>query len=230
MFIHCDPYITPVSDCPYLPGKQSRFACFAASELNENETELLLSSGWRKFGMQFFRPFCAECKQCVPVRVRARELLLSDSLKKVVNRNKNTEVTFGPLEYSEEAYRIYAGHSEFRFNQQSDPEHFRHSLCYSSCPSLMTSYYVDGKLQGTGFLDRSENGLSTVYFVFSNESRHLSLGIFSVIKEIEYAVLAGLNYYYLGYLVEGCSRMAYKGRFHPYEIYDWERQQWIIEG
>ncbi|MFP4015179.1 MAG: arginyltransferase [Chitinispirillaceae bacterium] len=226
MILHNDPYLTPVSDCPYIPGERARFTCFTASELSGSEMNVLLSTGWRKFGYHFFRPLCIGCRRCVPVRVLVKEFTLSKSLRRVRNKNTRTRVNFGPLEYSEEAFEIYRKHSGFRFGEPGDREHFRRTLCLSSCPSVMSSYYVDGNLQGVGFLDRSDQGLSSVYYVFTEEVKHLSPGTYSVIREIGYAAELGLDHYYLGYLVEGCGKMAYKGRFFPHERFDWEKQRW----
>ncbi|MFP4243250.1 MAG: arginyltransferase [Chitinispirillaceae bacterium] len=226
MILFDEPNITPVHQCPYLFEDRARLACFAASELSETEIGMLLSSGWRKFGYQYFRPLCIGCRECVPIRVLVRDFRPSKSQRKVIKKNALTEVKFGPLQYSERVFEIYREHSGFRFGEKSDRDHFRRSLCASSCPSGMSSYYVDGDLQGVGFLDRSHNGLSSVYFIYTEEVKQLSLGTYSVIREIEYARELGLDYYYLGYVVEGCGRMAYKGRFFPHERYDWLKQKW----
>ncbi|MCA9564224.1 MAG: hypothetical protein KC561_12080, partial [Myxococcales bacterium] len=34
-------------------------------------------------------------------------------------------------------------------------------------------------------------------------------------------------HYHLGYWIGGCSRMNYKSRFRPFELYDWKREIWM---
>ncbi|MDR1625552.1 MAG: arginyltransferase, partial [Spirochaetia bacterium] len=44
-----------------------------------------------------------------------------------------------------------------------------------------------------------------------------SLGVFSVLREIELARSMGLEHYYLGFMVEGSPKMAYKAAFRPHQ-------------
>ncbi len=44
-----------------------------------------------------------------------------------------------------------------------------------------------------------------------------SLGVFSILQEIELCVDMGLEYLYLGYWINGSKKMRYKTRFGPQE-------------
>jgi arginine-tRNA-protein transferase len=55
-----------------------------------------------------------------------------------------------------------------------------------------------------------------------------SPGIFSVIREIEFARDMGKEYYYLGYYVAECPRMRYKNTFRPTEKYSWDEKKWLV--
>ena len=48
-----------------------------------------------------------------------------------------------------------------------------------------------------------------------------SLGIFTLLKEIEFAKENGKSYFHLGYSYEGESFYDYKKRFRATEEYDW---------
>ncbi len=65
-----------------------------------------------------------------------------------------------------------------------------------------------------------------MYFVFRDRYRHLGLGNYSVLREIEQCREMGLDYYYLGYYVKGNAVMEYKTRFYPYERYNWNVELW----
>ena len=59
-------------------------------------------------------------------------------------------------------------------------------------------------------------------------SERRSLGTFMILDHIERARRLGLPHVYLGYWVEGSSKMAYKGRFLPQErlvMNGWERAE-----
>jgi arginine-tRNA-protein transferase len=163
---------------------------------------------------------------CIPVRIPVNQFIISKSQRRLLKQNEKTQVTFNSLEYDDEVFEIYKEHSAERFGKQVDREEFKNNFCVISCPSLLSKYYVDGILVAAGFLDVTSKGLSSVYFVFKKKYQHLGLGKYSVLKEIEYSIQNKLEYYYLGYYVKGNSIMEYKTRFHPFECYNWNKEQW----
>ena len=213
--------------CSYLPEMQKRFEYFFAYELQEEEISLLWENGWRKFGMYFFRPRCPGCRACIPTRVVVQQFTPRKSQKRILKKTQDVEVRFVPLRYNEQIFELYKKHSQNRFGQdEGSEEDFIHSFYLPSCPALQSEFYVEDKLVGVGFLDRGHNALSSVYFVYDTDYQDLNLGTFSILKEIEHAKNLGLSYYYLGYYIEKCSRMAYKNKFHPQEHFDWQTQLW----
>jgi len=230
MILLQDVKTSPLSPCHYLPGETWKFEYFFAKGLNQNELEWFLSRGWRKFGLYYFRPACPTCRKCVPLRVLVHDFTLTRSQKRLVRKNMGIRESFGPLNYSQRVYEIYRDHSG-RFEKDiSDPPEFISSFYTESCPSLQSEYHVGETLAAVGFLDHSSHGLSSVYFVFDTSFSRYSFGTYSIIREIDYAKELGLSYYYLGYYIAECSKMAYKYRFHPCEIYDWESGIWKTPG
>ena len=221
------PELDELSPCPYLPDREKQFEQFFARELNEKEMASLLSDGWRKFGIHFFRPSCPECKSCLPLRVKAQRFIPSRSQKRNLKNNNGIEVKFSPLSYSPRIYEIYEAHSMERFSQTTSLEDFLFAFYSPSCPAMQSEYYLGGKLIGAGFLDIGADSLSSVYFFFDPDYSNLGIGTFSILKEIEHARSLDLPYYYLGYYVPGCSSMIYKNSFRPREHYVWEERKWI---
>jgi arginine-tRNA-protein transferase len=214
------PRIEDVSDCPYLPGRRKRFASFLAGQLSPAELSGLLASGWRKFGVYFFRPDCPGCSLCLPLRVSTAEFRPSRSQRRLLRRSARLSVEFGPLRPTDRMFEIYRAHSLHRFGQEADLEEFLLNFFLPSCPGLQSEIRLDGELVGTGFLDRGEDCLSSVYFCFDPRHGDLGLGTLGVLMEIEYARSLGLPWYYLGYYVPGCPSMAYKDHFRPREHFD----------
>lgn len=215
--------------CPYLPGLPSCQDYFLACGLNEAELENLLSTGWRKFGVYFFRPTCPTCSECIPLRVLTQEFSPSKSLRRVKNKNKDIVVRFKKLQYSERIYELYKKHTLIRFPNQtiSSKEEFMHSFFIPSTPSMMIEYCLNDALIGVSFLDISAESLSSVYFIYDPDHYKRGLGNFSAITEIEKAKEIGKTYYYLGYYVKGNQSMNYKARFTPHEMYDWKLKRWV---
>ena len=75
-----------------------------------------------------------------------------------------------------------------------------------------------GKLVGACLSDQQSDGLSMIYSFFDvGPSARKGLGTFIILDHIVRAARAGLPFVYLGYWVEGSSRMAYKTGFKPLE-------------
>jgi len=226
MRIDGPPREAPAVECPYLPNRTFVQRYFFGFEANAVETAALLAAGWRRFGSFFFRPDCPGCRACLPVRLDAGALTPTASQRRVWKRNEDVEFSMAPLEYRDEYYELYRQHSLSRFDKQSDPDDFRQTFFEASVPAFLTEYRVDGRLAGLGFCDEGTDALSSVYFVFGDDFADRSLGTFSVLRECALAVDRGRRWYYLGYWVQGNATMAYKGRFLPRQVMDWDTTSW----
>lgn len=220
------PQRDKLSLCPYLPNREKQFQYFFAKELQPDELSFILAKGWRKFGSYYFRPDCPSCRECVPLRVLTHEFQPSKSQRKLLRRNQDIHVKFGPISYSDRAYEIYQDHSTHRFGQDSNFENFLFNFHSPSCPALQSEFYLDDYLIAVGYLDYGSDCLSSVYFVYDTAYSKLGLGTFSILKEIEHADHLGLPYYYLGYYIRECHSMAYKNRFSPRQHYNWSEESW----
>ena len=75
-----------------------------------------------------------------------------------------------------------------------------------------------GKLVGACLTDQQSDGLSMIYSFFDvGPDARKGLGTYIILDHIVRAARAGLPYVYLGYWVEGSTRMAYKTSFRPLE-------------
>jgi arginine-tRNA-protein transferase len=75
-----------------------------------------------------------------------------------------------------------------------------------------------GRLVGCCLSDQQNDGLSMIYSFFDvGPDIRKGLGTFIILDHIVRAARAGLPYVYLGYWVEGSTRMDYKTRFRPLE-------------
>ena len=229
MILYQEPKLSEEIECAYLEDREMTFAYFFASSLDESDLDYFLSQGWRKFGVYYFRPNCKNCFKCEPLRVFTIDFLPSKSQRRILRKTEDVKVVFKPLEYRDEIFEIYKQHSVSRFqNKKTDMEKFKQSFYEESCVSVQSEFYKDGDLFAVGFLDISENGVSSVYFVYKDGFEYLSPGTLGILKEIEYAKSLGKKYYYLGYYVEGNKSMEYKNRFSPFEKYDWQEDAWVL--
>lgn len=226
MLLYQEPKISSVMECPYIPDRKLSFEYFFACDVNEEELDILLEDGWRKFGRYFFRPSCGKCKSCIPIRICVDSFHPSKSKRRIARKNLDLKIVFDKITESPEIYEIFKKHSLYRFGKEADWDEYVQNFCIQSCPSLQSLYLLNGKIIAAGFIDRSKYALSSVYFIYDCKLSSRGLGIYSILKEINYAAELGMRYYYLGYYVEGNGRMAYKAGFFPHERYDWNSRKW----
>ena len=89
--------------------------------------------------------------------------------------------------------------------------------------SFHQQYRIDGKLVAVGVIDLLINSLSSKYFFWDPEYAFLELGKISSLAEIDFVKQASLHeeslhYYYQGYYVHRCPKMAYKAEYTPAEL------------
>jgi arginine-tRNA-protein transferase len=144
----------------------------------------------------------------------------SRSLRRVTRRNSDLRVVAAPPRATGEKFELFRRYLDAQHDgtMGRTPETFSGFLYDSPTSTLEFTYFLGERLVGVSLADRCPGGLSSVYMFFEPECADRSLGTYSVLWEIEYCRQERLAYYYLGYFVAGCSKMAYKSRFHPCQI------------
>lgn len=211
--------------CSYLPEETAALEYRGYVGLSPAELESLVERGWRRFGVDVFRPACSNCSQCVPIRVDVNAFRPDKSQRRVWKKNADVVVTLHPAGVSEEHVSLYNRWHD-QMTELKNWRHQHHSLkgyaqsfLLGDFPSLMEMQYRRaGELIGLGIIERFPNSISSVYFFHAPEWRKDSPGTFSVLWEIELARQLGLSWLYLGYWISACRSMAYKNRFRPYQI------------
>ena len=101
-------------------------------------------------------------------------------------------------------------------------------------PEIFPKYYgtyniihkLDGKIFAVGVWDILPHGLSSVYLYYDTDYSFLNPGILTAIKEIEYVkefnglIDKNFKYYLMGFYIDTCQKMRYKGYYHPTELLD----------
>ncbi|KAK8797616.1 hypothetical protein WA158_005962 [Blastocystis sp. Blastoise] len=87
-------------------------------------------------------------------------------------------------------------------------------------------WYLDNVPIAVDILDILPGGISSVYFFYDPIYKPLSLGIVSILKEIELTKQLHLPCHYLGYYVYNCPKMIYKTQFGPCELFCQQTQRW----
>jgi arginine-tRNA-protein transferase len=67
--------------------------------------------------------------------------------------------------------------------------------------------------------DQLDDGLSAVYTFFEPTESSRSLGVFSILQQIEQCRRQGLSHLYLGYWIKESPKMAYKSQYRPLQMF-----------
>lgn len=201
---------------------------FYAESVTPEQLDMLLADGWRHFGTHFFRYnlglYQDEIRRVLPLRVRLADMKLSKNQRRILRKNADLEVKIQPIEITDETHELFERHKQrFKTGVPRTIYDFV-SLDAASGPTEGREVSVrrSDELIAASFFDAGKTSISSVYGIFEPTETSRSLGIFTMLKEIEYAAENGKEYFYPGYVYEGESFYDYKKRFEALERFEWD--------
>lgn len=200
---------------------------FYAGRVGPNDFDGLLAEAWRHFGTHFFRYnygiYQGEIRHVWPLRVILGDFELSKSQRRVLARNADLDIAIEPTRVTGEVESLFHRHKE-RF-ETGKPASIYDFLSPHPADVPVRGMSVTVRqgenLIAASFFDVGRTAISSVYGIFDPEIRSRSLGILTMLKEIEYAKANRKSLYYHGYAYDGESFYDYKKRFSGLERYDW---------
>lgn len=208
-----------VSPCSYLEDRDSTIEGFLIQLVDDRLLEELLESGYRHFGYHYFRPVCAGCHRCIPIRIPLEGFRFSRSAKRLFRRNAGFVIQLHRSYPSRKAYELYRRHNRRFENKVSQSfEEFSLAFFYPSPWAYQLSVWDNDRLVAVSHLDITANMTSAVYTYYEDSYRSASLGTFLIFKAAEIGLRLNQRYLYLGYYVHENRHMNYKVRFRPNQL------------
>jgi arginyl-tRNA--protein-N-Asp/Glu arginylyltransferase len=201
---------------------------FLANAVGDEEMDLLWADGWRHFGNIFFRYSTAEHDSglchVLPLRVALENFIPSRSQRRVLKRNRELRVVVRNTFIDAAKEALFDRHRK-RFKQ--DPpdslyDIFSMQPASVPCRNQEICLLRGDELIAASFLDIGKIATSAVYTAFEPAEHKRSLGIFSMLKAIDYSRAIGARYYYPGYAYREPSVYDYKKNFAGMEFLDWD--------
>jgi arginyl-tRNA--protein-N-Asp/Glu arginylyltransferase len=200
---------------------------FFADHVTAGQLDVLLEQGWRHFGNHFFRYSYAfyglDVRQVIPLRIRLDQFSLSKSQRRTQKKNQDLQTTIRPIDITAESKLLFARHKS-RFISgvpESIYDFLSRTPATEPCEAFEFAVHENDRLMALSYFDKGETSMSGIYAMFEPDASHRRLGIFTLLKEIAYAIETGKEFYYLGYAYEGPSFYDYKKRFRGSEAFDW---------
>jgi leucyl-tRNA---protein transferase len=219
-------FLAPPTRCGYLPEQVWRLEYEMVAGATPADYMRRMLQGWRRFGDTFFRPQCPHCQACRSLRVLVERFRPDRSQRRARKANEgDVRACIGAPSVSREKLLLYDRYHAFQADQKGWPEHpakdaasYADSFVENPFPTQEWCYYLGDRLVGVGYVDDLPGGLSAIYFFYDPDERQRSLGTWNVLNLIEHARQRRIPHVYLGYYVEGCGSMQYKGRFAPNQV------------
>lgn len=196
----------------------------------------LWAAGWRHFGRYFFRysqqpaPDGGDGFQTItPLRIALASFSRSKSQRRVMNRNAGLRHEVVPAAINDELRALFQRHKQrFTHNVPEDLETFLgpDPAC-GPCACRMVRVLEGERLVAASFFDVGKASASSVYGFFDPEHSKRSLGIFTLLLEIQHCQEKGLHWLYPGYATEEASAYDYKKQFRATEWLDWSAGKWL---
>lgn len=213
-------YQTASYPCSYLPEQTARSQVATPQVIiNAALYAELLQQGFRRSGTFVYRPQCAQCQACVPVRVVVDEFRANRSQRRSWQQHAALEISVLPLQDQPDYFPLYQRYQRTRHAaggmDDGDEEAYRTFLLQSQVDSLLVEFRAAGVLRMVSVIDVLPDGLSSVYTFYDPDLAGSSFGTFNVLWQIELCRQRKLPYLYLGYWIKQSPKMAYKANFSP---------------
>jgi arginine-tRNA-protein transferase len=215
-------YSTAPYACSYLPGESARSQVATPSHLIGSEVYgELVRAGFRRSGVFTYRPKCAHCQACIPVRVPVARFVPSRSQRRSLRLHGGLQARELPLAFRDEHYQLYLRYQSARHAgggmDQDSHEQYNHFLLQSRVDTRLIEFSDAGVVRMVSIVDVLSDGLSSVYTFFDPTLPAASLGTYNIVWQIAQCAANELPYLYLGYWIRDSRKMAYKVGFRPIE-------------
>lgn len=192
-----------------------------------------LEKGWYRMGASIFTShfilYETILYSSIWLRVRLQDYVFSKSLRKLNKKNsKLFSHTVSPFKHSEKLDDLYRAYKK-NFKGSIPPtlsEYMTHSLDSDVYDTRIIKVYHDSRLIAASLFDVGEKSISSIFGFYHPEYTDYSLGLYTMVLELEYCMSNKMDFYYVGYFVPGNSRFDYKLRLGDMEYLELKSDEW----
>jgi arginyl-tRNA--protein-N-Asp/Glu arginylyltransferase len=213
--------VVDAGPCPYLPGRS--FHAFHPVPASQGIAYRdLMDLRFRRSGDTVYMPICPGCDECRPIRVDAAAFMPREDQRRCRRRNTDLTVSFQPRGIDDERMALYRCYQATVHGKDDEPDPARIAAFLTSDGGVaggeLHARDGHGRLLAVSVVDVFADALSSVYCYHDPDERRRGLGTWMALAELDWCVANHRRWWYLGFLVEGCAKMAYKGRYRPCEV------------
>ncbi|GAB4333359.1 MAG: hypothetical protein OHK0038_09390 [Flammeovirgaceae bacterium] len=186
------------------------------------------ANGWDRDSEYLFRRettmLHGEVHTVVPLRIVLKNYQHTKSQKKILKKNRHLKIVHSPLSISSELEEIYQIHKQKFYGNVRDTlkDFFFRIKEENYFPTRQISVYENDKLIAASFFDEGKESIYSIFGTYLPQYASQSLGILTMLLEIEYAIATNKKFYYPGHAVDNPSIYDYKFKFNALEYFDWK--------
>lgn len=202
--------------------------------LSGEELDRYLYQGWYRLGQSVFTTqflfFGSKVLNAIWIRLDLEGYQFSKSNKKILRTCSNAfEIAYQPLEITPEKEKLYKKYSKDFTGvlPQSLIESLQEEFSHNIFDSWEVTIRDKGKLIAYSVFDRGKTSIASIVGVYDPDYSKYSLGMATLLLEIQYGVANGYSWFYPGYIVPGNTRFDYKLRIGATQSYDLYTQHWV---
>src|SRR5947209_911932 len=180
--------------CPYLPDENATLEVRLVTDVSLEEYGDLVVRGYRRFGIQVFRPVCPGCEECKSMRVLVNQFKPGRTHKRVMKQNQHIRAELTEAFSSEDHVELFNRYHLFMHEYRGWPlqevtleTYHRDFVAGGASSGKQWLYFDEEKLVGVALMDEVPGAISLVYCFYDPEWRALSPGTFSILTQLRYA-------------------------------------------
>ncbi|MDP7015141.1 MAG: arginyltransferase [Pirellulaceae bacterium] len=210
-------------DCPYLDDRIARTPLhLPIDRLTPQQFDAFLAVGGRRSGAFLYQTECPVCSACEPIRVPVSTFQPTRSQRRVFRRGESDlHVEIGEPEVDRRRVELFNRHKQLRSLATREgaysADDYARFLVDGCCRSVEIRYWLGDQLAAVAIADQGDDSLSAVYCYFEPQLQRYSLGVYSILKQIELSQQWSQTWVYLGLYIADSKHMAYKNQYYPHE-------------
>ncbi len=196
--------------------------------VSPEELDELLSMGWFRGRGILFKAgiicFDGDLQSTINVRIRVDGFEPKKRHRKLLRRNRERyRIEWGKPQFDDSRNALYREHSK-RFKEytyESIDDAYMMNGPERQFDEYECAVYFQDELVALSYVDVGNKSMASIMCCFSDEHASHSLGIYTMLEEVEFARSLGLDHYYPGYVMDRSNAFEYKLSLGPVE--------WLVE-
>ncbi len=192
-----------------------------------------LANGWFRMGQTIFTCWFLFMEKgffsAIWIRQDLQDFKFKKRSRKLLNRNaKLFTYKIGPARIDLPKEKLYQKH-RVRFKtgvHRTLNQSLMSGANFSIYDTRQIEVYLGEELVAASFFDVGKTSIASINGIFNPEYDQHSLGFYTMLLEMKFAIEERKRYYYPGYVVPGNPRFDYKARIGDVDYYDLYNKDW----